>query len=165
MQASAKIDLLICWKRSYNLTTMKKIIIAVLALISIGSASAQFQVAHTSPTTYVVYGMRAGVSLKYIRIGEDYEYFLQLNTTNRYDRVLLIYLGNRDKARASLSQLLNELYKEVGKSYTLKDNEGVPFIAICSKTFGAEGYAIFRDGYAGHAYIRLAQISEMLELM
>lgn len=144
---------------------MKKILITLIAVLLSVTASAQLEVANTSSPIDVVYPMRAGVSLKYTKIGAEAEYFLQLNTTNRYDRVLLIYLGNRDKARASLSQLLNELYKEVGKCYTLKDNEGVPFIAICSKTFGAEGYAIFRDGYAGHAYIRLSQIEDMLEMM
>ena len=89
---------------------MKKIIIAVLALLSTGVAEAQFEVAHSAPITYVVYPMKAGVSLKYTKIGEEAEYFLQLNTTNQFDGAMLIYLGNRDKARASLSQLLNELY-------------------------------------------------------
>lgn len=143
---------------------MKKIIIAVLALISIGSASAQFQVADTALTTYVVYGMRAGVSLKYTKIGEDTEYFLQLNTTNQFDKSMFIYLGNRDKAKASLSQLLNELY-ELDKAYTLNDNVGKPFRVLCANTFGAKGYAIFKDGYAGHAYIRLKQLEDMLEMM
>lgn len=100
---------------------MKKIIIAVLALLSLNIASAQFQVADTAPTTYVVYGMKAGVSLKYTKRGEVSEYFLQLNTTNQFDGAMLIYLGNRDKARASLSQLLNELF-ELDKAYTLNDN-------------------------------------------
>lgn len=143
---------------------MKKIIIAVLALLSLNIASAQFQVADTAPTTYVVYGMRAGVSLKYTKIGEDTEYFLQLNTTNQFDKSMLIYLGNRDKAKASLSQLLNELY-ELDKAYTLNDNFGKPFRVLCANTFGAKGYAIFKDGYAGHAYIRLKQLEDMLEMM
>lgn len=108
--------------------------------------------------------MKAGVSLKYQKIGEEAEYFLQLNTTNQFDGAMLIYLGNRDKARASLSQLLNELF-ELGKSHTLADSIGKSFIATCTKTFGAEGYAIFKDGYAGNAFIRLKQISDMLEMM
>lgn len=143
---------------------MKKIIFAVLALLSLNIASAQFQVADTALTTYVVYGMRAGVSLKYTKIGEDTEYFLQLNTTNQFDKSMFIYLGNRDKAKASLSQLLNELY-ELDKAYTLNDNFGKPFRVLCANTFGAKGYAIFKDGYAGHAYIRLKQLEDMLELM
>ena len=140
---------------------MKKIIFAVLALLSLNIASAQFQVADTALTTYVVYGMRAGVSLKYTKIGEDTEYFLQLNTTNQFDKSMFIYLGNRDKAKASLSQLLNELY-ELDKAYTLNDNFGKPFRVLCANTFGAKGYAIFKDGYAGHAYIRLKQLEECL---
>lgn len=143
---------------------MKKIIIAVLALLSTGVAEAQFEVAHSAPITYVVYPMKAGVSLKYTKIGEEAEYFLQLNTTNQFDGAMLIYLGNRDKARASLSQLLNELY-ELDKAYTLNDTFGKPFKAICANTMGAKGYAIFKDGYAGHAYIRLKQLEDMLEKM
>ena len=143
---------------------MKKILIALIAVLSVVSASAQFGIEDTSRPTYVVYPMRAGVSLKYTKIGEEAEYFLQLNTTNQFDGAMFIYLGNRDKARASLSQLLNELY-ELDKSYTLNDSIDKPFKAICSKIMGAKGYAIFKDGYAGHAYIRLKQISDMLEIM
>lgn len=143
---------------------MKKILIALIAVLSFVTASAQFDVAHSAPSTYVVYPMKAGVSLKYQKIGEEAGYFLQLNTTNQFDGAMLIYLGNRDKARASLSQLLNELF-ESGKSYTLVDSIGKSFIATCTKTFGAEGYAIFKDGYAGNAFIRLKQISDMLEMM
>lgn len=143
---------------------MKKIIIAIIALLSIDIALAQFNVADEAPTTYVVYPMRAGISLKYTKIGEEAEYFLQMNTTNQFDGAMLIYLGNRDKAKASLSQLLNDLY-ELEKAYTLNDSLGKPFKAICSKIMGAKGYAIFKDGYAGHAYIRLTQIADMLEMM
>lgn len=143
---------------------MKKILIALIAVLSVVSASAQFGVTNTSFPTYVVYPMRAGVSLKYTKIGEETEYFLQLNTTNQFDGAMLIYLGNRDKARASLSQLLNELY-ELDKSYTLNDSIDKPFKAICSQIMGAKGYAIFKDGYAGNAFIRLKQISDMLEMM
>lgn len=143
---------------------MKKIIIAVLALLSLNIASAQFNVEHEAPTTYVVYPMRAGISLKYTKIGEEAEYFLQMNTTNQFDGAMLIYLGNRDKAKASLSQLLNDLY-ELEKAYTLNDSLGKPFKAICSKIMGAKGYALFKDGYAGHAFIRLTQIADMLEMM
>lgn len=143
---------------------MKKILITLIAVLSVVSASAQFGVANSSASTYVVYPMRAGVSLKYTKIGEEMEYFLQLNTTNQFDGAMLIYLGNREKARVSLSQLLNEMY-ELDKSYTLNDSIDKPFKAICSKIMGAKGYAIFKDGYAGHAYIRLKQISDMLEIM
>lgn len=143
---------------------MNKIIIAVLALLSLNIASAQFQVADTAPTTYVVYGMKAGVSLKYTKRGEESEYFLQLNTTNQFDGAMLIHLGNREQARTSLSQLLNELY-EMDKAYTLNDSLGRPFKAICSKIMGAEGYAIFKEDYAGHAYIRLKQLADMLAKM
>lgn len=143
---------------------MKKIIIAVLALLSLNIASAQFGVANTSSPTYVVYPMRAGVSLKYTKVGDVDEYFLVLNTTNQFDNSMLIYLGNKEQAKASLLQLLNELF-ELGKSLTLVDSIGKSFIATCTKTFGAEGYAIFKDGYAGNAFIRLKQISDMLEMM
>ena len=115
-------------------------------------------------TTYVVYGMKAGVSLKYTKLGEQAEYFLQLNTNNQFDGAMFIYLGNRDKARTSLSQLLNEMH-ELGKEYTLNDTHGKPFKAVCSNTMGAKGYAIFKDDCAGCAYIRLKQLADMLEKM
>lgn len=143
---------------------MKKIILAVIAMLAIGTASAQFGVANSSSSTYVVYPMRAGVSLKYTKVGDVNEYFFVLNTTNQYDKPITIFLGDKAQAKASLSQLLNELF-EIGKSHTLVDSVGKPFTATCTKTFGAEGYAIFRDGYAGNAFIRLKQISEMLEML
>lgn len=143
---------------------MKKIIIAVLALLSFGVAEAQFKVIGNDITTYVVYPMRAGVSLKYTKIGEVAEYYLQLNTTNQFDKSMLIYLGNRDNARASLKQMLNELFAP-DLSTELQDNNGKPFIVVGSIRMGAKGFAVFREGYAGHAYIRLSQIEDMLGIM
>lgn len=143
---------------------MKKIMIAVLALLSLNIASAQLNVQHTYAEEYVVYPMRAGVTLKYTKRGDVAEYFLQLNTSNQFDDPIYIYLGTRDKAVASLSQLLNDLFS-LGTTYRLSDEHGKSFQAICSNVLGAKGYTIYQSGRAGYAYIRLKQLRDMLEMI
>lgn len=143
---------------------MKKIMIAVLAVLSFGVASAQLDVEISSSQSYAVYPMRAGVSLNYTRVKGEAEYYFRLNTSNQYAPSIYIWLGNRDKALKTLNQLLNELYAQ-GESYYLTDTIGESFTALCSNTMGAKGYMIHKSGHAGYAYIRLKQIEQMIELL
>ena len=145
--------------------TTKKIILAFIGLLSFGVAVAQLEVSASSPRSYSVYPMRAGVSLNYTRLqdGSAY-YYLQLNPSNRFDGAIYIWLGSREQALATLKQLLFDLYT-LDESYLLKDRNGESFTALCSSVVGAKGYTIFKSGYAGYAYVRLSQIEKMIELL
>lgn len=143
---------------------MKKIILVVIALLSIGVVQAQFTVAQPKEAqSGVVYSMKGtDVELRYVKTDKDVYYYLTLDTTSVMYESILIHLGNRDKARASLSQLLNELY-ELGKSHLLNDSRNNTFKVICTDTMGEQGYSIFKEGKIGHGYIRLKQLEVMLE--
>lgn len=142
---------------------MKKILFAVLALLSLGTASAQIQTTHTQTQSETIYGPKAGVTLERMVFKGGDLYYLTLRTSNQFDRVMMLALGNKTETIQSLEGLLNGF--ELDKTSTMKDGTGKEFIAICANILGADGYYIKMKGYAGHAYLRLSDFRKMLKLL
>lgn len=141
---------------------MKKFLLTLVAVLCVASAFAQFKVEQQQKMPEVVWqdGFR-WVALYEQDLGNgEYYYMIGLRTSNQFDDKLLIHLGKREKAKATLLQLQNDLYEE-GKTYNLSDDKGESFTLICS-AFNI--YHIYKDGYAGYGYIKLGQLPKMLSL-
>lgn len=141
---------------------MKKILLAMIAVLFVGTASAQFQVKEKQCLPEVVWqDAFRWVGFYQQDLGNnDYYYMFGLRTSNQFDDRLLIHLGRGNKTVSTLRQLLNELYSE-GKIYELTDDKGEPFTLIC-KPFNI--YHIYKKGYAGYAHIKLSQVETILSL-
>ena len=143
---------------------MKKILFFIsLAMLTIGSTSAQIQTTHTHEETITLYGPKAGVSLHRMTFKDEYEYYIQLRTSNQFDKPMLLLLGNKTKTIQSLEGLLNGF--ELDKTSTMREGTGKEFIAIGASILGADGYYIKMSGYAGYAYIRLSDFRKMLKVI
>lgn len=142
---------------------MKKILVAIIALLFVGSASAQFKVAEKQKTTEIVWTSFAGhqsIHAQELSNGEYY-YWLVLKTSNQFDERICIGIGVKDKAKATLRQLENELHKE-GEIYQLIDDRGKPFTMECTTW---NQYRITKKGHAGYAYLTVGQASKMLSAL
>lgn len=139
---------------------MKKILLAIIAVLCVSNATAQFKVVEKQKAAEVVWSSFGGHQALYAKplSNGEYYFFLAFNTTNQFDDSLLIALGKIDKAKATLQQLANDLYKE-GEIYELADDMGEAFTMQCSVL---NQYKITKRGYAGYAYITLGQVSKML---
>ena len=138
---------------------MKKIIIAVLALLSIGVVQAQFKVEQKQSAPEAIWREGFGwVSLYQQNVGngEDY-YFIACRSSNQFDDMMLIHLGSKEKALATLAQLEKDLYVE-GEIYELSDDKGESFTLKCGKF---NYYYIYKRGYAGYGYIKMTHIPKM----
>ena len=142
---------------------MKKVLFLVLAMLAIGSADAQFQVQEKQKLPEVVWRSPLGGHVKLYAQeqsnGELY-YLVGINTTNDYDDKLLLHLGNKDKAIATLTQLVNDLYVQ-GEIYELADDRGEAFTLQCS---AMNQYVIHKAGYAGRGYVTVGQFARMLSV-
>lgn len=139
---------------------MKKLLFAVLAMLTLGTASAQFKVAEKQKTPVRVWASFGGHQALYYQEqsnGENY-YFLAFNTTNQFDDKLIIHLGKIDKAKATLLQIKNDLHKE-GEIYELTDDKGEAFSMQCT---AFNQYRIMKQGCAGCTYLTLGQAGKML---
>ncbi len=142
---------------------MKKFILLILGVFVIATTTAQIQATHSSSSPTTIYGPRAGVSLnKWVFKGE-FEYYLALNTTNQFDKTMIINLGSLEKAKISLNWFIENYV--VDQNYTMKDDSGHSFKAICRPMFGVDGFAFFKEGYAGHAYIRLSDFKRIIKIL
>lgn len=143
---------------------MKKIIIAVLALFSLGIAEAQIQMKDTSAerSRVVCYGALGWNNLYITPImGKDY-YRISLLSTNRFDDNLTIYLGGKDEAIKTLSQFLDNFTPD-GR-WECKDFHDVPFTAYGDNPM-EKRYMIVQGGYAGVGYLRLMDIKKFLKYL
>lgn len=137
---------------------MKKIIIAVIALLSLNIASAQFQVQQKQSMPEVVWRNGFGwVTLYKQDIGNgEYYYFIGIRTSNQFDDIMLIHLGKKDKAITTLTQFY-DLYAQ-GEIYELADDNGEKFSAQC---IAMKYYRLLKRGYAGYGTIHLNQLLNM----
>ena len=142
---------------------MKKLLLLVVAMLAIGSASAQFQVQEKQKLPEVVWRSPLGGHVKLYAQeqsnGKLY-YLVGINTTNDYDDKLLLHLGNKDKAIATLTQLVNDLYVQ-GEIYELADDRGEAFTLQCT---AMNQYVIHKVGYAGRGYVTVGQFARMLSV-
>lgn len=143
---------------------MKKILIALIAVLSVVSASAQFKVQEKQTMPEVVWRSAMGGHNKLYRQklqNGEYYYFIGVATTNQFDDKMLIHLGKIDKAKATLLQMANDLYRE-GEIYELTDDKVEPFTLQCA---AFNQYVLFKKGYAGRAYITIGQVEKMLSAL
>lgn len=138
---------------------MKKIIIAVLALLSLDIASAQFSVQQKQSMPEVIWRSAMGGHNKLYRMevgNGEYYYFIGISTTNQFDDKMLIHLGKKDKAITTLTQFY-DLYAQ-GEIYELADDKGEKFSAQC---IAMKYYRLLKRGYAGYGTIHLNQLLNM----
>ena len=142
---------------------MKKILFAVFASLFVGIAPAQFKVQEKASSPVRVWaGLGGHEALYYYEENSgDHYYFMGFNTTNQFDKKMIINLGKKDKAKATLSQLVNELYAQ-GEIYKLIDDAGEAFTLQCA---ALNQYVITKQGYAGRAYLTVGQASKMLYVL
>ena len=141
---------------------MKKFLLILVAVLCATSASAQFKVEQQQKMPEVVWqdGFRWVALYEQDLENGEYYYMIGLRTSNQFDDKLLIYLGKREKAKATLLQLQNDLY-ERGKTYNLSDDKGESFTQIC-QPFNM--YHIYKSGYAGYGFIKRGQLPKILSL-
>lgn len=140
---------------------MKKVLLLVLAMLTIDIADAQITIQQSKGSYEVIWktmlGSRPRLVCFNLSNGEQY-FTLGLTTTNQFDDTLTLYLGGIDEAKASLSTLGSLPFDEQ-KVYNLNDDRGEPF-SLYRDNFGQ--YVIRKDGFAGNAYTTAAQLSKML---
>ncbi|MBQ2395238.1 MAG: hypothetical protein II307_05700 [Alistipes sp.] len=142
---------------------MKKVLLFMIAVLTISSASAQFQVQEKQKLPEVVWRSPLGGHVKLYAQEQSngkFYYLVGINTTNDYDDKLLLHLGNKDKAIATLTQLVNDLYVQ-GEIYELADDRGEAFTLQCS---AMNQYVIYKEGYAGRGYVTVGQFERMLSV-
>lgn len=139
---------------------MKKIIIAIIALLSISVAEAQIQSQGPSPRVETIYGPRAGVWFNRIEGINGWEYYLSMATTNQFDDHMNIYLGTIDNAKLSIQWFIDNF--ELGKNYRMKDDKKYPFVAICVSVFATDCWEFYKEGHAGCARVRMSEFSRIL---
>ena len=139
---------------------MKKLLFAVLTVLTFGTASAQFKVTEKQKTPVRVWAAFGGHQALYYleRSNGEYYYFMAFNTSNQFDDRLIIHLGDLDTAKATLHQLEKDLHKE-GEIYELTDDNLEKFSMQCT---AFNQYRITKRGYAGSAYLTIGQVSKML---
>lgn len=102
---------------------MKKILIlAVLAIMAVGSANAQIQIGKKNDKVETLGSVRMGaISLKY-GFGD---YYILGSTTNQFDDPVIINLGKTiDQAKESFAGLLSLYELKNGETTTIKDISG-----------------------------------------
>lgn len=140
---------------------MKKIILAVIALLSFSFADAQIQSQGTMPRTETVYGPRAGVWLNRIECAGEWEYYLSMATTNQFDNHIIINLGNISNTKLSLQWFIDNF--ALGKTYRMKDDKKVNFDAVCVSILATNCVEFYKEGHAGCARVRVSEFSRMLK--
>lgn len=140
---------------------MKKVLLFMIAVLTISSASAQFQVQakknHPEMVWRSAMGGHNSLWIQKDDKGEDC-YFIAMGTSNQYDDKLILYLGDKSNSKATFAQLINDLCIQ-GETYLLKDYIGESF-SISFNAFNQ--YVIRKKGYAGASYLGIGQIEKML---
>lgn len=141
---------------------MKKIMLALIAVLSFTNASAQFKVEEKQSAPELVFRSPLGGHQRLYAIQQtngEYYFFIAISTTNQYDDLMLIHLGKQAKTKATLAQLINDLHSQ-GATYQLSDDRGEPFTLECVPL---GEYRLSKKGYAGNAYLSISNVRKMLE--
>lgn len=142
---------------------MKKVFLFLAMLFAIGFAEAQISVQKTQGSSEVLWksaGNRTRLVCFTLSSGQRY-LVLTLLTNNQFDKPMVIYLGDKENAKASLSTLKSLSFEAQGL-YHLKDDKGKPF-TFYRDSFGQ--YVIRKEGFAGDAFTTAAQISKMITVL
>ena len=141
---------------------MKKLLFSVLAAFAIITASAQFKVEQKQSFPEAIWREAFGwVSLYKQDMGNgEYYYLIGCRSSNQFDDMMLINLGRKAKAKATLLQF-HDLYVK-GEIYELEDDKGEKFTAQC---IAMNNFRLFKRGYAGYGTIQLKHIRTMLSVL
>lgn len=126
---------------------MKKTLILIVALLTIGmAADAQVQVKKKSTSETIFSGRMGGISVDVI----DGSYFLSIKSTNQFDKYYVIHIGeNAGEAVTSIESFI-EIAKTIkkGESYEIETltksftiHKGITKNEIWFKASGYAGYA------------------------
>lgn len=142
---------------------MKKIFLAIVAILSVGIAAAQVELSSAEKPSIVCSGYLGFNDLvKYKAMGEDH-YFLSLDSDNQFDQLYSINLGKKKDAIDFLSKLIDIFSPEA--NLKAKDSSGNPFRIFGSTASGDRRYLIKKDGYAGYAHFRLSEIKKFIKAL
>jgi hypothetical protein len=140
---------------------MKKIIIAIIALLCCGyAADAQIKVSKKSETRELY-----SAKTKFIKVCDTgSNIFLALASSNQFDDIFLLHLGESKKealeSLASLWEIAMNITK--GENYeieTLTENFSV------YKGSEKDGLRIYSSGYAGYASINASELKEIIDAL
>lgn len=142
---------------------MKKLLSILIAVLSIATSTAQFQVAQKVKAIEVIWQDTYGWNTLCRQEQNDgvYYYMLILKSSNQFDNKIVINLGGLEKTKNTLSQLINDLFVK-GEVYNLVDDKGEAFVAKCG--FG-KTYSIYKDGYAGYGGLYIGRVEAMLSAL
>lgn len=143
---------------------MKKILLAIIVMLTLGSASAQITIEKKDKSYTTVCRGFFGYNelLKFQVEGVDY-YMLSLTSDNRYDSPYSIRLGNKKETIDSLTLLYDTFAKD--QDYDIKDTSDKVYRFHCDTSAGEKRYMVKTEGYAGWGYFRLTEIKKFLAVL
>lgn len=137
---------------------MKKIGLAIIALLFVGAASAQMQITKVEEPTLVCKTWNGWNKLYKHQVNGEYSYYFILASDNRYDRIYHIDLGSKKEAIETIHFLLDN-YKP-GADFHATEVTGETFYVFAVNMLGDKHYTIKKDGYGGYASIRLNELKK-----
>lgn len=138
---------------------MKKVLLFMIAVFSISLASAQFEVQVKVKKPERLWQDAFSWAFLYKQEQSDASdyYFIALRSSNQFDDRIILHLGGKDKAKATIAQLANDLYKK-GEIYELVDDRGEAFTMQCE---AMNYYRILKQGYAGYGSLSVGWLNKM----
>lgn len=138
---------------------MKKALILIVALLTIGmAADAQVQVKKKSTSETIFSGRMGGISVDVI----DGSYFLSIKSTNQFDKYYVIHIGqNASEAVASIESFI-DIAKTIksGESYEIETP--ISTFSIYKGAFKNEIW-FKTTGYGGYAVTNVRELSKILD--
>lgn len=138
---------------------MKKALIFIVALLTIGmAADAQVQVKKKSTSETIFSGRMGGISVDVI----DGSYFLSIQSTNQFDKYYVIHIGeNAGEAVASIESFI-EIAETIKKGESFDIETLTSTFTIYKGAFKNEIW-FKAAGYGGYAVTNIRELSKILD--
>lgn len=139
---------------------MKKALILIVALLTIGmAADAQVQVKKKSTSETIFSGRMGGISVDVI----DGSYFLSIKSTNQFDKYYVIHIGeNAGEAVTSIESFI-EIAETIKKGESFDIETLTSTFTIYKGAFKNEIW--FKTaGYGGYAVTNVRELSKILDV-
>lgn len=138
---------------------MKKILILIVALLTIAmAADAQVQVKKISTSEKIYSGRMGGISVDAI----DGTYFLSIKSTNQFDKYYVICIGqNASEAVTSIESFI-DIAKTITKGDSFEIETPTSTFTIYKGAFKNEIW-FKASGYAGYASTNVYEMNKILD--
>ena len=138
---------------------MKKALILIVALLTIGmAADAQVQVKKKSTSETIFSGRMGGISVDVI----DGSYFLSIKSTNQFDKYYVIHIGeNAGEAVTSIESFI-DIAETIKKGESFEIETLTSTFTIYKGAFKNEIW-FKASGYAGYASTNVYEMNKILD--